>query len=35
MIRAYAKGETLRNEGITEETRKILFGQTATTGQTA
>ena len=35
VIRAYAKGETLRNEGITEETRKILFGQTATTGQTA
>lgn len=27
--RAYAKGEGLRNEGMTEEAKKILFGQTA------
>ena len=29
VVRAYAKGEGLRNEGMTEEAKKILFGQTA------
>ena len=29
VARAYAKGEGLRNEGMTEEARKVLFGQTA------
>ncbi len=29
VARAYAKGEGLRNEGMTEEAKKILFGQTA------
>ncbi len=29
VARAYAKGEGMRNEGMTEEAKKILFGQTA------
>ena len=29
VARACAKGEGLRNEGMTEEAKKILFGQTA------
>ena len=29
VARAYARGEGLRNEGMTEEAKKILFGQTA------
>ena len=29
VIRAYAWGDKIRNEGMTEEARKNLFGQTA------
>ena len=29
VIRAYEKGEGLRKEGMTDEEKKVLFGQTA------
>ena len=29
VIRAYQKGEGIRNEGMTDEAKKVLFGQTA------
>ena len=35
VVRAYAKGEGIRNEGMTDEAKKILFGQTAATTKPA